>query len=364
LSTTTSSGSSTASCNKYQSFFDTVSAANKSSLDGQAMSGYGPTYYNFSYILGGTLAMFEGTHDVKYLEQMLAWAETMMASAKVVDYQGKKNWSGTWSSTWASVPIAGMLEDLQGSAELARLARVILTDPSLTSAYGSRAQATYRFVKDHVVDKWLYTRKAQSWFQNVSDDQSRFYNDKTTFLIRMLLDLHLVDGNPAYSALAADLLDGFTQRLEPYTHSSLVWDLRVSSTAAYDTSHANRMPYMAVDAYTAGIKIDKTHLSGLSNLLTRVIWDQSLTSPRFTNYIDGTNTDAFGRPAWGNGQIYSGWITLGAHDPNVQKVADAVLAAVIAGVRNPSLDYMSTVYGKLTLAGYVTRNMRLAHTCS
>jgi hypothetical protein len=307
--------------------------------------------------------MFEGTHDVKYLEQMLKWAETMMASAKIVDYQGKKNWAGEYSSTFASVPIAYMLDDLQSSVELARLARVILTDPSLKAAYGSRAEATYRFVKDHVVDKWLYTRKTQSWFQNVSDDPSRFYSDKTTFLIRILLDLSLIDGNLAYASLASDLLDAFIQRLEPYANASLIWDLGVSGPA-YDTSHANRMPYMAADAYVAGLKITKTHLSGLSNLLTRVIWDQSLTSPRFTNYIDGDNSDAFGRPAWGSGQVYSGWVTLGAHDPSVQKVAEAVLSAVMAGVRNPSLDYMSTVYGKIALAGYVTRNMRLANTCS
>jgi hypothetical protein len=179
----------------------------------------------------------------------------------------------------------------------------------------------------------------------------------------MLLDLYLIDGNPAYAALASDLLDAFIQRLDPYNNSSLIWDLGVSSTG-YDTSHGNRMPYMAVDAYVAGMKIDKTHLSGLSNLLTRVIWDQSLSSPRFTNYISGDNSDFAGRSAWGNGLIYAGWITLGAYDPNVQKVAEAVLAAVSAGVRNPSLDYMSTVYGKIALAGFVTRNMRVAQMCS
>ena len=80
--------------------------------------------------------------------------------------------------------------------------------------------------------------------------------------------------------------------------------------------------------------------------------------------VDGDNSDFAGRSAWGNGLIYAGWIALGAYDPNVQKVAEAVLAAVSAGVRNPSLDYMSTVYGKIALAGFVTRNMRVAQTCS
>ena len=332
-------------------------------MDTLAISGDGPTYYAFSYILGGTLAMFEGTRDIKYLEQTLRWAETMMASAKIIDHQGKKNWSGKWSSPWASTSIAYQLEDLQGSVELARLARIILTDPDLKSVYGTRAQATYRFVKDHVVDKWLYARNSQSWFQTVSDNESYFYSDKTTFLVRMLLDLHLVDGNQAYAALASDMLDAFTQRLDSYMNSSLIWDLAVSAKG-YDTAHANRMPYMAVDAHAAGMRISAAHLTGLSNLFTRVIWDQSLTSPRFTNFSSGDNSEVFGRPAWGNGAVYSGWVTLGSHDPAAQKVSEAILAAIIAGVRNPSLDYMSTVYGKIALAGFITRNMRMARTCS
>jgi hypothetical protein len=371
--TTTSSGtptssptppsSSSATCTKYQSFFDTVSAANRSSFDSQALSGDGHTYYSFSYIIGGTLAMFEGTGDVKYLEQTMRWAETMISSAKIVDFQGRKNWSGPWSSQWASAPISYMLDDFQGSAELARLARVVLSDPDLKAVYGSRAQAVYRFVKDHIVDKWLYARKTQSYFTTISNDQSKFYSDKTAFLVRMLLDLHLVDGNTAYAALAGDLLEAFVQRLDPYTNLSQIWDLSVASTGL-DTSHANRFPYMALDAYAAGIKIGDTHLSGLSNLFTRVIWDQSLSSPRFTNYSSGDNSEAFGRTAWGNGQVYSGWVTLGAYDPAAQRVAEAVLAAIIAGVKNPSLDYMSTVYGKVALAGFVTRNMRLSGQCS
>jgi hypothetical protein len=360
---TTSPSSATASCSKHQSFFDAVSSANKSWMDGQAISGKGLTYYDFSYILGGTLAMFEGTGDVKYLDQTLRWADSMMASAKIVDYQGKKNWSGAWSSPWASTPIAYMLEDLQGAAEMARLARIILSDPGLKATYGTAAQSTYRFVKDHVVDKWLYARNSQSWFLSVSDDTSFFYSDKTTMLVRMLIDLYLVDGNQAYAALASTLLDAFIQRLDAHTNSSLVWDLSVSSKG-YDTAHANRMPYMAIDAYAAGLKISSAHLTGLSNLLTRVMWDQSLTSPRFTNFSSGDNSDVFGRPAWANGLVYAGWITLGSYDPTVQKVAEAVLAAIVAGVRNPSLDYMNTVYGKIALAGFITRNMRFAGVCS
>jgi Ni/Co efflux regulator RcnB len=349
-------------CTTYQPFFDAIHDANSKWADGQAASGHGSKYYSFSYILGGTLAMFEGSHDSRYLDRMFHWSDAMIGSARIIDSRGKKNWSGTWSSPWANAPIAFMLEDLQGSVELARLARITLSDYRLKSAYGTRAQKAYRFVKDDIVDKWLYTRNAAPWFRNVAHDYSKLYSDKVALLVRLLVDLYQIDGNVAYAALASDLLEAFKHRLDPYNDSSLIWDLAVSGKVL-DTSHANRMPYMAVDAHAAGIEITSLEIKGLSNLLTRVIWDGSTTSPRFTNYIDGYNGSVFGRPAWGVGQIYSGWVTLGAYDAGVQQVATAVLNAIIAGVRNPSLEYMSSVYGKIALAGYVTRNKRIANTC-
>jgi hypothetical protein len=350
------------SCTRYQSFFDSIHARNAAWLDGQAASGDGPTYYSFSYILGGTLAMFQGTNDVKYLDRMFRWTDAMIAAARTTDEHGRKNWSGNWSSPWAKQPIAYMLEDLQGGAELARLARVTLTDSFLESTHGGPARKAYGFVKDHIIDKWLFKRDAKSWFLNVAHDESRLYSDKVAFLVRILLDLYQIDGNATYSLLASDLLESFTHRLTAYTNSSLIWDLTAPGKAP-DTSHANRIPYMLVDAYESGVHITSTQLKGLSNLLTSVIWDRSSTSPRFRNYIDGDNSDAYGRAAWNNGQIYSGWVTLGAYDPTVQHVAESVLAAMIAGVRNPSLDYMNSVYGKIALAGFTTRNMRVANTC-
>jgi hypothetical protein len=349
-------------CTTYQPYFDAVHEANSRWADGQAASGHGPSYYHFSYILGGTLAMFEGSHDLKYLDRMFHWSDTMIGAAKILDGRGKKNWSGEWSSPWVNAPIANMLEDLQGSVELARLARITLGDYRLKSAYGARAQKAYRFVKDDIVDKWLYTRNAAQWFHDVAHDYARPYSDKVAILVRLLVDLYQIDGNVTYAELASDLLEAFKHRLAPYNDSSLIWDLAVSGKVL-DTSHANRMPYMAADAHAAGIEITSIEVKGLSNLLTRVIWDSSTISPRFTNYIDGYNGSSFGRPAWNNGQIYSGWVTLGAYDAGVQEVATAVLNAIIAGVRNPSLEYMSSVYGKTALAGYITRNMRIANTC-
>src|SRR5262249_48668842 len=127
--------------------------------------------------------------------------------------------------------------------------------------------------------------------------------------------------------------------------------------------HANRFPHMALDAYDAGVVITSGDVNGLAHLLINVIWDGSMTSPQFANFIDGTNGLAFGRSAWGNGQVYSGWVLLAGYDAQAQNVAEATLTAIINNLSNPSLDYMSTVYGKVNLTGFVTRSLRMAQVC-
>jgi hypothetical protein len=237
----------------YRRFFDRVYRENVDSLNTMADRGNGYPYYSFSYILEGMLAMFEATGHVRYLEQALRWSEIMVSKATIEDTNHKQNWSGKWSSPFASRPIAYMLEDLQGAAPLGRLSRVILTDTALRAQYGPRARTIHGFVKDHIVDKHL--DRAAYWFRNNATDTSKHFSDKTAFLVRLLLDLHAVEGTDRYLSFARELLSGFKSRLVTY-RDSLAWDLKTTG-GAMDTSHANRYPYMAVEAYEAGIIITR-----------------------------------------------------------------------------------------------------------
>jgi hypothetical protein len=360
-----SPASASSDCSQYRWYFDSVHQSADTSLDAQATSGNGGTYYTFSYAFDGILSMFEGTHDVKYLEQALAWAEQMVKGATIVDMHGKRNWKGPWASPYSSTPITYQLYEFQGASPLARLARIILTDPGLKATYGARAQAIYRFVKDHIADKWLYARKAESAFR-YQVTHNRVYPGPQMLFARIILDLARIDGNPAYLSLVRALIEGFIARTEPYSGGSLIWDLGDSPSVAgqsLDTSHAAKYPFTATEAYAAGIGFTQAHVAGLARLLTEVIWDRSTTSPRFTNLIDGTNPWFGSNPPYGIGQIYAGWATLGAYDSHARLVAEATLKAIIAGVRNPSLDYMRSSVGKMELAGHVTRNMRFAGLC-
>src|SRR5262249_7610084 len=149
-------------------------------------------------------------------------------------------------------------------------------------------------------------------------------------LIRILINLQEAGGPSTYLTLATQLATGFRNRLQSFTGSSLIWDLGHGTEPGHslDTAHANRVPYMVVDFVRAQVVLTAAQRTGIANLLGAVIWDQSLSSPRFTNYIDGNNDPFLSRPAWNNGLIYIGWVELGSFDRRVQSIGEATLNAI------------------------------------
>lgn len=362
----TNSEAATHDLSYYKSIFDNTYAAYKGEFDSMAASGDGDTYYTFSYVLDGTISMFEATKDTKYLEQALSWAETMVSKATIIDSNGNKNWKGVWQSPYSPTPISYQLDDLQGSTELARLARIVWTDPNLKVKYWGRAQPVYEFVRNEIIEKWLWKRNALPWFIDTVKDRTKQMYDKPFLLIRLLNDVYVISGSSRYGTVLVSLADDIKNRFTPFGDGAIIWDLGLPSPYedihVQDTSHANRGPYAVVELYKSNISFTLSYVTGLANLLTRVIWDGSYDSPRFTNFIDGTNGDFRGRGPYGVGQIYSGWITLGEFDSKVQEVGAAVLDAIMAGKRNPSLDYMNHQFGKIELAGHLAKNLVLSST--
>jgi hypothetical protein len=355
----------------YQAVYDAEYQKNQTSLDAMAASGDGNTYYTFQYAFGGTLSMYEATSDPKYLERALTWAETMVSKATIMDNNGNRNWPGPWLSPYSATPIAYQLYDLQGSTELARLARIIVMDPLLKNSYSSQAIAVYTFVRDQILNKHLFTRRGLHWFQDEVVHTSRNMNDKAALMIRILRDVYLASASLGsvdnstynYPDILVELATGFKGRFQPY-QGGLIWDKGLGDygpippndvTTYIDTSHANRYTFALVDLYDAGIVFTKDDVAGVSALLTNVIWSQSLTDPRFTNFIDGTNYPALNKTEWGLGQIYSGWVVLAAYNTQVRIVAGATLKAILAGTSNPSLDYMNNMHGRMALSGHLAK---------
>jgi hypothetical protein len=376
----------------YKQVFDATLAANQATLNSIVKSGDSAQYYNMQYALDATISMYEATKDTSYLKQALSWADTMVSKATIIDNQGYANWSGTWHSPFSATPISLELNEIQGSVELSRLARLILTTPSLNAVYGPQAWTIFNFVKTDIVDKDIFARDNAAY-----PPKGQLFSDTNALLMRMLQDIVAVEpgayatttnwqalyttkpsGNGPYKISYSQLLQAWENEFQSRFSADgggLIWDKGLSwynrGYTAIDTSHANRYPDMVTYTYNVGNAFSLADIQGMGTLLTKVMWNGSFASPEFTNFIDGSNktfynypakapTSSAPRPPWNNGLIYSGWVTLGQYDPQVQKVADAVLSAIMAGVRNPSLDDNASFWGLMELAAHLDKNAVLS----
>lgn len=358
----------------YKGIYDGQYTTNQATYDSYAASGEGLSYYTFQYPLAATLSMYEATGDTNYLQRVLTWGQTMVSAATIIDDDGKKNWSGTWESPHSATPISFQLYDFQGSTELARVARIVLTNPALTNTFGSQATNIYNFVRDHIVNKHLYTRSGLAGFIAGVNQTNTCVNDKPVLLLTILVDLKVTSDalggadNTAYnyptvlSDMAKGLKDhnGVKPRFESF-NGGLLWDKDLTFESpeyvgfGWDTQHANRVPCVVISLYREGIELDISYVQGIADLFTEVIWNQSLADPMFTNFIDGGNEVFHGRDAWNNGFIYSGWVLLSEFDEQTFTTTDAMLKAILAGVSNPSISYNDTHWGRISLAGHLAK---------
>jgi hypothetical protein len=306
-----------------------------------------------------------GTHDSKYVDQALRWSEAIINKATVIDYKGYRNWAGPWSSPYAATSIDNHLKDVGIGVALSEVARLVLLDPSWKTTYGTRATTIRNFVAKHIIEKHLVARADRAWYEQRSLTTTGGLSDRTPQILRAIVNLSDV-GVATESTWAKAIVANWKRyHFEPWRTDAIIWDLKRGSEFpgySWDTSHAFPIPYYFVRAAEAGLE-PPTTLVQLSNLLLGTIWNKSLTDPMFTNFVDGVNDPAFNRGSWGLGVVYGGWVTLGAYDPDVHVVMESVLKALIKGQRNPSLDAMNSVWGKLELAGHVTRNLRMWEAC-
>lgn len=358
----------------YKGVYDGEYTTNQATYDFYAASNDGENYYTFQPTLASTLSMYEATGDTNYLQRALTWGQTMVSAATIIDSNGNKNWSGDWASPYSGTPIAFQLHDFQGSTELARMARIVLTDSILTNAFRSQATNIYSFVRDHIANKHLYARSGLSGFLSNFNQTNTCVNDKPVLLLTLLVDLKITSealggaDNTTYNypTVLSDMANGFKDRtgIKPRFESfngGLLWDKNLTFEspdyigAGWDTAHANRVPRVIISLYRAGVVLDISYVQGVADLLTEVIWNQSLADPMFSNFIDGGNEVFHGRPAWNNGLVYWGWVNLAEFDEQTFTIMDAMLKAILAGVNNPSISYNDTHWGRLSLAGHLAK---------
>jgi hypothetical protein len=395
----------------YRARYDEAFAPDEDDFDAMAASGNGDTYYTFQYVLDAALSVYEATADPTYLARAMAWAQAMISKATIIDASGYANWKGIWCvpeyfDAPAGEPcphpeIAYQLEEFQGTTELARLARIVLLDPSSTPEQAALATDVRAFVAKHIVEKW--GPKGRSSIGNLianAADASSPLSDKTVLLGRILLDLQLVAealgplaGEQDYSGWLTAIAEGFTNRLvgydpdnaqtcpsdgicndapgdgcgtqpatpPPAEPEALTWDVGVGwyNCQALDTSHANRYPYFASELLHAQYIVQPAQITGLARLLSRVLYNGDSEDPRIRNFIDGSQCAFYSSGPDRVGLIYSGWATLAEWDDEAFAVVDAVSSALVAGKCNPTLAYNGTVYGRMELAAHLAKAARL-----
>ena len=351
-----------------QTFFDTEYTTNRAKFDALAADPVGPSsqnYYNFQFVLQGTISMYEATGDVTYLERAMAWAETMMSKATIVDGKGYKNWPGPWLGS-PFIPTVGIIYtlcNLQGCVELACLCRVIMTNRPLYARYWQRAKVLFDFVRSNCVEKEVAFQGG--WFGWIEAYTTKNYSDKAALLARILLNLYGCgfDENMSHTSMLTQLLSIWRGLLISRPDGSMIWDQNKYNNAgspgidhAPDIVHANRWAALVVDAVEMKMVLDMRHLTDLGNLFCG-LWNQSLFTPQFTNFIDGAN-DVFdpqgqNRGPWQLAYIYPGWSMIGAYHGGTRDVCEAVLMANMAG----HADNNNTWLGRTCLSGDLARNL-------
>jgi hypothetical protein len=116
-----------------------------------------------------------------------------------------------------------------------------------------------------------------------------------------------------------------------------------------DTSHANRVAWLAAKAYAEGfVKLEV--ITGLINTFRYQIWAPDKGPFYFNNYADGSDGEMNGLSSGRGGNVWFGWHRLAAHDD---------------GLRNLFLDlaYDLTAGGQNLPDGAQNKSMANAQTC-
>ncbi len=227
------------------------------------------------------------------------------------------------------------------------------------------------FVEHQVVEKWLYYKPSIT-----SADMKLGPNSTKNLLVILngardvrehfaciCLDLHSLGRRDyAYDEWANLLIDLYlTLRHDPNQvapHYNEMperipanWGLSVRSTAdghiwlavpnydparwdePTDTSHANRVAWLATKAYAEGL-VRPEVITGLVNTFRYQIWAPDKGPFYFNNFVDGSDGEMNGLSSGRGGNVWFGWHRLAAHDDGLRTLFLDMAYDLTAGGQN------------------------------
>lgn len=284
-------------------------------------------YYFLAYAIDGNTAMYEATGKTEYLDRALYYINNVVASAQlsasIRTSQERDAYLG-WPA-FEEPDIRGDEIPLYESfmwRYVTRLLRVIRQTPQLYDNQNYRKQydALLQFTEVNIFEKW-YSR-----------DPEEIYRSRTHMASHwayITLDLWLISEDANRKARYQEVFTKINTDLSPYypsslreqiipnqkDHSAYFWDAVWGSYAkpGQDVGHGNNVVAYMIEAHDQGIYWTDADMEGLKNLLMKVLWDGSTTTPVFSGYLDGSDP--------GGGDFQSdGFMKLGRYDPNIQRL--------------------------------------------
>jgi len=352
-------------------------AAASGAIASEVLSGNPATYYSTSYVLHGLAAAAQASGDTGLMDTLVGYINQMIDRAQPLVRNGVTyhEW-GPWDANGNPQ----QLMTFQSTVPLARTAAVIAGNPAFRTRYAASFNRIVDYVDQSIFKYWfdkqtgIYADPASTrlggivpWLALVRGGWGSYpvWSDKCSHFGTMAAWMYQATRNPLYLEYATRIAEDFKTHVT-VVNGCWIWDYgKVPLTVAGnqdgspDTSHANREPMMMVAMHEAGITFKLADLQGMAATLTDLIWNQSTTSPMFTNYISGGNSPCAGHPAWGNGNVYLGWNMLGKYSQKVSYILaliDQEVRVTAASGLNLSLSSNGTRYGLIEMAGTQVRN--------
>jgi hypothetical protein len=308
-------------------------------------------YYFLAYPIDGLTAMYEATGNTVYLDRALHYINNMINHAQVSGSmptsQYKDNYIG-WVATENNNKETPLYESYVWRYIL-KLLRVIKETPALYSnpIYKPYYDSILEFSEVNIFDKW-YERGLDNIYRSNTQLASHWGY--------ICLEISLLTTNTTrkqrcqqvYTKINTDLAPHWPSSLRgqikphPKDSSAYFWDYDwgKATMPGQDTSHGNNIVSYMLESYDKGIYWTGADVTGINNLLMKILWNKSTSAPTFADTFEGT----YDGSATGNFQS-DGFVKLGRYDINTQKVYEAY-GEHSMGVQS---HYLTQLYGNLAL---------------
>ena len=290
----------------------------------------GAAYYNStnagtlgwseSYMLRSYVTMYELTKNTAWLNKLTTHVDAIIANATDLGNDGYLDWGSTTYGDGGNYPYLAF--DGLISLPIAQFIRLVQQDPANLSAYTTQAGTYRNFIETEIVPKWTSSSSyvGNCWVQLSSS--TGYFKEPATInslptavfnplpynmmapYAEMLWTMYDVNGNTSYLDKGNHIVQYFKNGLTTNGTGYKWWYCNISSPHIEDTSHGNLDVEMAIESFNRGGTISGTHIAGLSNTFTDIMWNQSVSAPKVKDNVDGTGT------TYSDTQLLTGWVRM------------------------------------------------------